>query len=274
MNVRLGELKIKESFSLGELKLANVTVNGGGYERGYEAGYQQGETDGYAKGEAEGVEVGRNAEWSDRWDHIQDYGKRTNFASWFTGKAWDDVTFKPKHLIQLTNGRGMFDNSNIINAAYTDLLDFSKLSGAEMLFANAKIAKLKVVDFRNIYCEGYNLFRAFPQSLEYIDEFYPPAKQTMGLEDLFKYNNKITHVKFCSEIIKGGVSLRNANLDKESIDSVMYWLSTTTEGLSVTLPLAAVNKAYETTEGANDGSTSEEWTNKVAAKPNWTINLV
>lgn len=41
MNVRLGELKIKESFSLGKLKLPNVTVNDGGYEKGYEAGYIQ-----------------------------------------------------------------------------------------------------------------------------------------------------------------------------------------------------------------------------------------
>ena len=227
-----------------------------------------------ASGVEEVYEAGRQAEWSDMWDNIQDYGKRTNYSNWFAAPSWNDVTFKPKYLMQLTNGRGMFDNSNIINAAYTNLLDFSKLSGAEMLFANAKIAKLKVVDFRNIYCEGYNLYRAFPQSLEYIDEFYPPAKQTMDLEDLFKYNNKITHVKFCSEINKSGMALTNAAFDKESLDSIMYWLSTTTEGLSVTLPLAAVNKAYETSEGANDGSTSEEWTNKVAEKSNWTINLI
>lgn len=56
MNVRLGKLKVKRPFSLGDLTLKNVIVNGGGYERGYEAGYEKGETEGYDKGEDEALD--------------------------------------------------------------------------------------------------------------------------------------------------------------------------------------------------------------------------
>ena len=274
MNVRLGELKVKESFSLGELKLANMTVNGGGYERGYEAGYEKGETDGYAKGEAEGIEVGRNAEWSDMWDSIQENGNRTNYRYMFYSPSWNDVTFKPKYPIRPSGNNSaaqyMFREAKIVDGAYTDLLDFSACQSLEGFSTNSTIRKFKVLDTRLVQ-GGYGYFQAFNDVyLEYIDEFYP-TQQKYALDAAFSTCKKLYHIKFCSEIMVGGLKLVCPTLDKESLDSVMYWLSTTTEGLSVTLPLTAVNREYETSEGANDGVTSEEWTSKVNARSNWTI---
>jgi hypothetical protein len=40
------------------------------------------------------------------------------------------------------------------------------------------------------------------------------------------------------------------------------------------LPLRAVNKAFETSEGANDGKTSTEWETLIGTKTNWTIAYV
>ena len=226
--------------------------------------------------EQKGYEAGRYAEWSEFWDAVQDYGKKTDYRgdNGFQGNAWNDVTFKPKYLIQPTNISTMFYYSKIQEATYTDLLDFSKASGAEQFLSNSTVKRLKIVDFRGINCAGYNLYLTFASNgpLSYIEEFYPPIKGSNDLTDLFA-RGSFTHIKFCSEILKSGVNLRNANLDKESIDSVIYWLSPDTTELSVTLPLAAVNKNYETAAGANDGSTSPEWLDKVASKPNWTINL-
>ena len=53
----------------------------------------------------------------------------------------------------------------------------------------------------------------------------------------------------------------------------MAALSTTTTGLTVTFSKTAVDKAFETAEGANDGSTSPEWLALVATRPNWGIGL-
>ena len=63
-------------------------------------------------------------------------------------------------------------------------------------------------------------------------------------------------------------------LSKASITSIINALSSTTTGLTVTLSLAAVNKAFETSTGANNGSTSTAWTTLIATKTNWTISLV
>ena len=62
-------------------------------------------------------------------------------------------------------------------------------------------------------------------------------------------------------------------LSKASITSIINVLSSTTTGKSVTLSLTAVNTAFETSSGAGDGSTSEEWTTLIATKSNWTISL-
>ena len=44
--------------------------------------------------------------------------------------------------------------------------------------------------------------------------------------------------------------------------------------ITVTLSKTAVDKAYETTEGANDGSTGHHWVDGWAANANFNINLL
>jgi hypothetical protein len=58
------------------------------------------------------------------------------------------------------------------------------------------------------------------------------------------------------------------------LTNIVNALSTTTTGLFVTLRKDAVNKAFETSEGAMDGSTSDEWLALAATKANWTISLI
>ena len=66
----------------------------------------------------------------------------------------------------------------------------------------------------------------------------------------------------------------STKLSKASITSIINALSETTSGLTVTLSKTAVNNAFETSAGAADGSTSEEWTTLEGTKTNWTISLV
>lgn len=63
-------------------------------------------------------------------------------------------------------------------------------------------------------------------------------------------------------------------LSKGSIQSLLSCLSGTVSGKTLTLSLQAVDAAFETAEGAADGSESAEWMALVDSKPNWTISLV
>lgn len=69
------------------------------------------------------------------------------------------------------------------------------------------------------------------------------------------------------------VNMQWSPLSKDSIISIINALSTATSDLPITLSITAVNNAFETSPGAADGSTSEEWTALIATKPNWTISL-
>ena len=91
----------------------------------------------------------------------------------------------------------------------------------------------------------------------------------------FRFFQNIEHCPFEGVIAQNGVDFtQSTKLDKESLSSVITCLSSTTTGLKVTLSKIAVNKAFETSEGANDGSTSAEWLALVNTKTNWTISLV
>ena len=70
----------------------------------------------------------------------------------------------------------------------------------------------------------------------------------------------------------------SSKLTKASIASIVnalaFW-----QGATLTLSKVAVDKAFESADGANDGSTSQEWINLISSKSNqynglWTISLV
>ena len=70
----------------------------------------------------------------------------------------------------------------------------------------------------------------------------------------------------------------STKLTKSSIISIINALLDTEEGKTITLSKTAVNKAFETSEGANNGSTSSEWITLITPKSNayngkWTITL-
>ena len=75
--------------------------------------------------------------------------------------------------------------------------------------------------------------------------------------------------------IQADLSVKDSTLlSKDSIQSLLPCLSGTVSGKTLTLSLQAVDTAFETSEGAADGSSSAEWTALVDSKPNWTISLV
>ena len=68
-----------------------------------------------------------------------------------------------------------------------------------------------------------------------------------------------------------------AKLNRASIESIIGALSEATSGLEARLSKAAVNKAFETSEGANDGVSSAAWYTLGGDgrdKSNWVISLI
>jgi hypothetical protein len=94
------------------------------------------------------------------------------------------------------------------------------------------------------------------------------------------FSSTLEHMIVTGTIGQNGFSLKAPKLSHESIVSIVNALSSTTTNLSITLSLNAVNKAFETSEGANDGSTSAEWLSLIAPKTDttqqyyWIISLI
>lgn len=66
---------------------------------------------------------------------------------------------------------------------------------------------------------------------------------------------------------------RSRNLSEDSMNSLMSCCSPDASGKTLTFNKTAVDKAFETSPGAADGSTSAEWLALVEAHSNWTVAL-
>lgn len=154
-------------------------------------------------------------------------------------------------------------------------MDFSGCLGASATFGNANVMNI-TADFSN--CE--QLYQTFSNSdnsnSKYLDNVNIKVSAKCTYSGTFAYCGSLTKLIFMegSVIGQNGLDLqRSTLLSKASFESVVGALSTETSGLSITVSKTAVNKAFETSAGANDGSTSAEWENLIAPKTNWTINL-
>lgn len=95
-----------------------------------------------------------------------------------------------------------------------------------------------------------------------------------GSGGMFNYCQALKEVRF-KGVVKVDLQLKESKkLSKTSIESIISCLSPDASGKTLTLSKVAVDAAFETSEGADDGSSSAEWLALVAAHSNWTISLV
>jgi len=220
------------------------------------------------------------------WDNFQDYGERVSYDGAFQSGYWNQYSFRPKYPIKLVgNANNAFNKLNykLGDTAYQDLLDISDVSidvtnatSCVSLFANAKIKGVtlifsdKVTTLSSAFTKGDNSLMGGME----ITLLVP--KSTCNWNNAFDYHN-VKSLTLLEGTVIGvtGFNVRWATaLPKESITSIISALSTTTSSLTVTLSKAAVNKAFETAESANDGSTSAEWLALIGTRSNWTVSLI
>ena len=222
-----------------------------------------------------GVEAGKVLGGGISWDCIQAGGKRTNYEYVFRDTQWDKP-FDPTYpLGNVTKAQYMFANSKVGENLYTDKLDFSRCEQMVATFWESDVTKLKKIDMRACSASYNGAASTFwsCKSLKEITEYYPSTKTK--LEGSFWGCDALETINFCSEIAVNGLNFQwSARLSRASIESIITALSDTTSGLSITLSKAAVNKAFETSDGANDGEDSLDWGYYLGYKQNWTISLV
>jgi hypothetical protein len=264
----------------------------GGYDEGFAdgkaEGYQNGYDDGNAEGIKEGIEEGKQAEWSALWDGIQLGGTRTEYAGFFKGEYWNADTFKPKYDITATgSGVSMFDRFNgqvtsattleetvdlseLLNKAGV-VLDTSGCSSLSNMFYLARVNKLPLIDGTG----ATSLVGVFGNCvrLHTIEGF--KVKKSNTYNSVFPALYDLQNLTMYGTIGQNGFDTHwSTKLSRASIESIVSALSTETSNLTVTFSRDAVNKAFETSEGANDGESTDEWAYMyIIARPNWYFSL-
>jgi hypothetical protein len=225
-------------------------------------------------------EAGKKSEYDAFWDCYQNRGARTDYAKAFgatglTG-AWTDDLFMPKYdLICTDSVKQMFLRCECKNIKQTlesagVVLDTSNTTGLfTQMFQYCKTEEIPFIDMSKATNTGW----AFGLCSNLIS-LHIKVSETTPFVSLLAHSGSVKSLTVEGTIGQNGFDTSYSPLNKASLTSIVNALSSTTTGLTVTLRLSAVNTAFETSAGAADGSTSEEWTALIATKPNWTINLI
>ncbi len=243
-----------EALSLDDMATAIAGIEtGGGYD------------DGYANG--------KRAEYDAFWDMYQQNGERIDYAQAFR-MVFDDVSFKPKYDMFPDNANQMFSASQITNLKKLledagKVFDVSKARYTTQMFQSSTITHIPTMDFSNASLVSA-VFMDTP-NLVYVEKCIVAEKHTFP--NCFARANKLAEIRF-EGVIANDIDFHWSPLSVESMKSIISCLSGTTSGKTLALNVAAVNTRFETSDGAADGSTSEEWQTLIATKPNWTFSLV
>lgn len=266
-----------------------------GYNEGDATGYERGRTEGYSAGygdgEISGEETGKRKAYDAHWDMQQEHGNRIVYNHFFAGSyITEEYVNSMKYDIDFPTETGanekycanMFSlcawgrENPLIDLTYIcTRINFSKCRKAFQTFSNAHVDNI-TADFSG--CD--ELYQTFIQNDgsggETLTHINVKVSSKAVFNATFGYCSGLKELRFMdgSVIGQNGLDLqRSTLLSKGSWKSVITALSTETSGLSIKGSLVSVNKAFETSVGANDGSTSAEWLDLIATKSNWTINL-
>lgn len=227
-------------------------------------------------------ESGKKSEYDAFWDTYQDNGKRDNYNYAFYGRGWTDETFKPKYdfpksayYVNAFNNTGIRDFKGILERQGIYLnLEGTGDQGLGYLFMNALVTHIGRIKYPQNVKTIEQIF-AYCRSLITVDELHLSPDGSTILTNALRDCPSLENLKITGTNGQNGFNVQwSTKLSKASMTSIVNALSATTSGLTVTLSKKAVNNAFETSEGAADGSTSTEWTTLIGTKTNWTISLV
>ena len=251
--------KVAEVYNQGEQSGYN-TGRLDGYDEGYESGYSAGQQAGGGGGSYdEGYAAGQKAENDRFWDGYLENGNRQNCNYLFFGSYWTDETFKPKHSISPTAAQYMFSccgELDLVGALERCgvTIDFSRCTQFSYMLSNgAEIKHFPTIDLSaaSNFTDGFR----YGANLESVSFVNVASKHTWS--NAFTNCSALVDVSFDGTIGKTVSFSSSSKLSRASIENILSVLADDVTGQTVTFNKAAVNKAFETSEGANDGSTNE-----------------
>lgn len=184
---------------------------------------------GYEKGKAEGGD----GYYDTFWDIFQNTDKGTNYYYAFAYGKWNDNNFNPKHPIKASVANGLsnaFYNTGITNTKVE--IDTNKATNLQGCFYWAR--NLETIPLLRLQTIVTTVKSAFSQCY---------ALKNITVEGLITYDWDIG----------------DSPLNRSSIESIVKALSPDISGKTVVFSEAAINTAFETSPGANDGKMSADW---------------
>ena len=262
------------------------------------------------KAHTAGLKSGKEAEYNSFWDDALKNGKLEYFA-YAVGSIFNDDNFKPNRKLVPKSKAACstcehYNEGSLINNAcdiYGRAPTETTAAVAEGIFRGAKITKLNedTIDWQCVPRMDYAFSSSKITQVTGIN-----AKNCISMKYLFKWCNalkkvefvnynqvvywtdafyscgKIEHVRFFTDYDEEGkrtesirASIDFGDCSKLTFDSIINIMEALSDDVSrtVTLSLAAVNKAFESDVGANDGSTTYDWLDVSTKKTNWKVVL-
>lgn len=223
--------------------------------------------DGMAASVPDVYDAGAKSEYDRFWDAYQDGGNRKNYACAYAGLGWTTDNFTPMHDMMPTNAYMMFRENPIAGDLVAILdatgvtLDFSDCTNYSYLFMYSYFSRVGTL--RITQAAAVSLFQG--AAVKTIDKIILNSDGSNTFLNWFSSAKNLENVTFEGTIAQNGLNLQwSTKLSHDSIVGIINALSDSTAGLSVTLSETAVNNAFAT----------EEWEALIAARQNWTINLV
>ena len=231
---------------------------------------------------------GMKSEYDTFWDIYQEYGQRKHYGQFFAGQCWTAAIAKPKYDIRPINGSTHMFRDGLKDIPNGDLveylanlnppieLDFSQCTSFIETFFYAPIKRIGVIDTRSANSFSGTFANMSTTGLETIDLLIlrDDGSQTFNTT-MFTGGNNLKNITIQGTIGQPNITLKDFKvLTQASILSFLNALSSSTTGLTMQFSKQAVNKAFETNEGANDGEYSDKWLSEIAKKSNWTITLI
>jgi hypothetical protein len=270
-------LKFKESGDRLNLNFGEVyQISDGGFEKGYNEGYDKGNKDGQQIGYQKGYDLGyQDGEKSVvdfskicsqiRFPSLNVFGKKEvvlnldnvlNLEDFCREETASDVNTTVEHI-----------TINCPNESKSAAYMFRTLSPYDYTLKRVTLN----VKFANT--ANWNYVFSNKRALEVIDG-EPLNMASNYTANTFQYCYALKEVRIVPNCATINFDMQFcSSLSKESIESVINGLSSEVIGFTAKLKLQAVNKAFETSVGTNDGSNSTEWKALADTKKNWTITL-
>ena len=214
---------------------------------------------------------GENAEYNRFWNNYQDNGKRTDYQHAFAGVGWNDKTYNPKYDMTVASAYCMFQHNSITDLSKKKL-DFSKCANFRFAFEGSAAVALGVIDITN--ATSFIQMFSNAKKLQSIEKIITGGNTTAHYDSMFQYTYALENIVFEGDIPQPLNMGWSTNLSRDSLISAVNALSQNVKNKTATFSKVAVNKAFETSEGANNGSASKEWLELISNKGNWVIALV